>query len=37
MFQQLHPVLRELQNIVPDELTPKQALELLYILKKILQ
>jgi DNA mismatch repair protein MutS len=32
--QPLHPVVAELERIQPDDLTPKQALELLYILKK---
>lgn len=30
----LHPVVAELERIQPDDLTPKQALELLYTLKK---
>lgn len=30
----LHPVVAELERIQPDDLTPKQALELLYLLKK---
>ncbi len=32
---QTHPVLEKLEEIRPDELTPKQALELLYALKKL--
>jgi DNA mismatch repair protein MutS len=32
---QLHPVVGELESIEPDELTPKQALELLYKLKQL--
>jgi DNA mismatch repair protein MutS len=31
-----HPVIAELETIQPDDLTPKQALELLYQLKEIL-
>jgi DNA mismatch repair protein MutS len=30
----LHPLVAELERIQPDDLTPKQALELLYFLKK---
>ena len=30
----LHPLVAELERIQPDDLTPKQALELLYSLKK---
>ncbi len=30
----LHPLVAELERIQPDDLTPKQALELLYLLKK---
>ena len=33
---QEHPVIAILQNISPDELSPKQALEQLYLLKKVL-
>ena len=32
----MHPVIAELESIQPDDLTPKQALELLYHLKNIL-
>ena len=32
---QIHPVLQQLAQIQPDELTPKQALECLYTLKKL--
>jgi len=31
----LHPAVRELESIQPDDLTPKQALELLYKLKEL--
>ena len=34
LFQRTHPVLEMLADIDPDELTPKQALELLYQLRK---
>jgi len=33
---QIHPVISELETIEPDELTPRQALEMLYQLKKLL-
>jgi len=33
---QLHPVINVLENVSPDELTPKQALELLYHLKNLI-
>jgi DNA mismatch repair protein MutS len=32
----IHPVVSELETIEPDELTPRQALEMLYQLKKLL-
>jgi DNA mismatch repair protein MutS len=32
----LHPVVSELDNLDPDDLTPKQALEVLYKLKRLL-
>ena len=32
----LHPVVAELESIQPDDLTPKQALELLYKIKQML-
>jgi DNA mismatch repair protein MutS len=32
----LHPVVDELETVDPDDLTPKQALELLYKLKGLL-
>ena len=32
----VHPVVGELETIQPDDLTPKQALELLYKLKNII-
>jgi DNA mismatch repair protein MutS len=32
---ELHPVVSELEIILPDDLTPRQALEMLYKLKKI--
>ena len=32
-----HPVLEEIRNMDPDELTPRRALELIYILKKMLE
>ncbi len=35
MFELSHPVLDELLKINPDELTPKQALEILYELRKL--
>ena len=31
-----HPVIAMLQNLSPDELSPRQALEQLYSLKKVL-
>jgi DNA mismatch repair protein MutS len=31
----LHPVVSELETIEPDELTPKQALDMLYRLKQL--
>jgi len=34
---QEHPVLLQLRTIIPDELSPKEALEQLYILKKIVE
>ena len=34
LFQQTDPLLEKLNHIEPDELTPKQALELIYSLKK---
>ena len=34
---QEHPVLLKLRTIIPDELSPKEALEQLYILKKIVE
>ncbi len=34
MFEQKHPLLDALEKINPDEITPKQALELLYKLRK---
>ncbi|MDH3355810.1 MAG: hypothetical protein OEL79_11420, partial [Chromatiales bacterium] len=33
--QKIHPVIGALQVINPDDLTPKEALELLYILKEM--
>jgi hypothetical protein len=33
LFQTSHPLQHYLDDITPDELTPKQALELLYLLK----
>ena len=33
LFQAAHPVLRHVQAINPDELSPRQALELIYLLK----
>ncbi len=35
LFMQSHPVVEALQNLYPDELSPKQALECLYQLKKM--
>ena len=35
LFNQQHPVLEELLKINPDEIAPKQALEILYTLKKL--
>ena len=35
LFNQPHPVLEELLKINPDEIAPKQALEILYTLKKL--
>ena len=35
LFQQASPLLDKLNDIDPDKLTPKQALELIYLLKKI--
>ena len=32
----LHPVVSALENLEPDELTPKQALEALYHLKNLM-
>lgn len=34
LFDDIHPALRKLQTIEPDELSPKQALDILYSLKK---
>jgi DNA mismatch repair protein MutS len=34
--QEDHPVIALLQNLAPDELSPRQALEQLYLLKKAL-
>ena len=34
---QEHPALLKLRIIIPDELSPKEALEQLYILKKIVE
>lgn len=35
LFDEIHPVLQMLENIKPDELSPKEALDLLYSLKRI--
>ncbi len=36
-FPQEHPVLALLRTIIPDELSPKEALEQLYVLKKVVE